>query len=237
LKNIIRKFTIKTIRISEKVYGEIAKRGKFGETPNDVLERVFHIERTIENIKSNKRASLPPNGTNCRMKLKGKYIYGKINYGRLCTDDGREYSSFSKAASDIRGVSLNGWYYWEIRNPFDQNEWISADNWRKRDEFRTNNSKINENRKMRWFEATLKAVKRYCEKHDTKRFKLKELLKEELDNIITDTKTQGKTPDYTLQYYLQKLRDADYIEFLDNQGTYLLKQHNLNITLCRHHEI
>jgi hypothetical protein len=35
---------MKTIRISDQVWNEIAKLGVFGETPNDVLERVFQID-------------------------------------------------------------------------------------------------------------------------------------------------------------------------------------------------
>ncbi|MBW6486678.1 MAG: hypothetical protein K0B01_11080 [Syntrophobacterales bacterium] len=34
---------MKTIRISDEVWNEIAKRGKFGETEDDVLRRVFTI--------------------------------------------------------------------------------------------------------------------------------------------------------------------------------------------------
>jgi negative regulator of replication initiation len=34
---------MRTIRISEEVYGEIAKRGSFGETPDDVLRREFKL--------------------------------------------------------------------------------------------------------------------------------------------------------------------------------------------------
>ena len=36
---------MRTIRISDDVWDKIAKRGKFGETPNDVLERVFKINK------------------------------------------------------------------------------------------------------------------------------------------------------------------------------------------------
>jgi len=35
---------MRTIRISDEVWGEIAKKGKFGETPDDVLKRVFGID-------------------------------------------------------------------------------------------------------------------------------------------------------------------------------------------------
>jgi hypothetical protein len=34
---------MRTIRISEEVWNEIAKRGVFGETPDDVLRRVFNL--------------------------------------------------------------------------------------------------------------------------------------------------------------------------------------------------
>jgi len=39
---------MRTIRVSDDVWNEIAKRGKFGETPEDVLRRVFGIDRTKE---------------------------------------------------------------------------------------------------------------------------------------------------------------------------------------------
>ena len=35
---------MRTIRISEEVWNAIAERGRFGETPEDVLRRVFEIE-------------------------------------------------------------------------------------------------------------------------------------------------------------------------------------------------
>jgi hypothetical protein len=38
---------MRTIRISEDVWQEIADRGKFGETPNTVLERVFGIKHEM----------------------------------------------------------------------------------------------------------------------------------------------------------------------------------------------
>lgn len=36
---------MRTIRISEEVWQAIAGRGKFGETENDVLERIFEIQK------------------------------------------------------------------------------------------------------------------------------------------------------------------------------------------------
>lgn len=43
---------MKTIRISDEVWGEIAKHGKFGETEDDVLRRVFGISSKIEKVES-----------------------------------------------------------------------------------------------------------------------------------------------------------------------------------------
>jgi len=37
---------MRTIRVSDDVWKEIAKSGKFGETPDDVLRRVFGIDQT-----------------------------------------------------------------------------------------------------------------------------------------------------------------------------------------------
>jgi negative regulator of replication initiation len=39
---------MRTVRISEEVWNEIAKRGKFGETPDDVLRRVFSLTAPIQ---------------------------------------------------------------------------------------------------------------------------------------------------------------------------------------------
>ena len=39
---------MRTVKISEEVYGEIAKRGRFGETVDDVLRRQFRIAERQE---------------------------------------------------------------------------------------------------------------------------------------------------------------------------------------------
>jgi negative regulator of replication initiation len=54
---------MRTIRISEEVYGEIAKRGSFGETPDDVLRRVFKLPNKSEGIRTGGRRS-PRKSTN-----------------------------------------------------------------------------------------------------------------------------------------------------------------------------
>jgi len=221
---------MKTIRISNRVYEEIAKRGKFGETPNDVLELVFKIEKEPACRRIKKSGFLPPDGTECRFNHNGKYIYGKIKNGELNIPDVGVYSSLSTPASEITNKSLNGWLYWEIKLPGMNDNWILANNWRRAYKSQSTKGTSKENTKRFWFDATLNAVRRYCKRHHTLIFTLQGLIKEELDNIIQDTKTRGQTPINTLQYYLQRLRDEDYIEFLDNQGTYRLKQQSNTIS-------
>ncbi len=50
---------MRTIRITEEVWQAIAARGKFGETENDVLERVFNIQsntsKTLNKVKTARR--------------------------------------------------------------------------------------------------------------------------------------------------------------------------------------
>lgn len=123
---------MKTIKVSIEVWNEIAKRGNFGETENDVLKRVFGIDKKTESPpRGRSKGFLPPDGTKCRFEYKGKYIYGEIKDGFLLIGDYDKYTSFSKPASEISGTSLNGWLYWEIQLPEAPNVWVLADKWRK----------------------------------------------------------------------------------------------------------
>lgn len=45
-------------------------------------------------------------------------------------------------------------------------------------------------------------------------FSRQELIRDELDRIIEETRSAGRTPDYTLSRVLQELRDDGQIEFL-----------------------
>ena len=58
---------MKTIRISEEVWNEIAQRGKFGETEDDVLRRVLSLNKNIDrdNVRSSFQRS--PNKTKLPM--------------------------------------------------------------------------------------------------------------------------------------------------------------------------
>lgn len=80
---------------------------------------------------------------------------------------------------------------------------------------------------MNWTDATLNAIKRYTEKHNTLLIPRSELIAEEIQNIISDTATTGKTPESSLNYYLQRLRDSGQILFLE-RGRYLLVETSLN---------
>ena len=122
---------MKTIRISEDVWNAMAERGKFGETPDDVLRRVFAIKEPSKKMKTGNRAILPPNGTNCKMDYKGKSYKGLIVNGSLVVSDIGNFSSLSAAACQISGVSLNGWLYWLFKL-IEESDWIPALEWRRR---------------------------------------------------------------------------------------------------------
>ena len=95
---------MKTIRISEEVWNEIAKFGRFGETPDDVLRRVFEIAAPAprepvsapvrQSNGDNSRSRKPflaggfefPHGTEFRMKFHGEYKYALVGDGALVLD-------------------------------------------------------------------------------------------------------------------------------------------------------
>jgi len=73
---------------------------------------------------------------------------------------------------------------------------------------------------MKWENAVRSAIERRCRATKTDIFTRQELIKNELKQIVADTACKGATPDQTLSRVLQELRDAGYIEFLNNNGTY-----------------
>ncbi len=54
---------MRTVRISEEVWDEIAKRGKFGESVDDVLRRVFGLTSALPDTKPDKTVRVPRHGT------------------------------------------------------------------------------------------------------------------------------------------------------------------------------
>lgn len=65
---------MRTIRISDEVWDEIAKRGKFGETPDDVLRRVF-------NISNNHNESYEPRGRYAKRRMTARIEDGYLFVG------------------------------------------------------------------------------------------------------------------------------------------------------------
>ncbi|NIR49357.1 hypothetical protein GWO43_12730 [candidate division KSB1 bacterium] len=60
---------MRTIRISQEVWNAIAERGKFGETPDDVLRRVFKIK--------------PNDRSNSRNRRTNRRMSAKVEHGEL----------------------------------------------------------------------------------------------------------------------------------------------------------
>lgn len=73
---------------------------------------------------------------------------------------------------------------------------------------------------MSWTNAVLAAVQREAAKADDFSFTRAALLENQLDQIVADVGSLGKTPEQTMSRELQQLRDAGLIRFVDDSGTY-----------------
>ena len=73
-----------------------------------------------------------------------------------------------------------------------------------------------------WSEVVEEAVRRQAAKSSDGTLSRQELIEAELDTIVSETGSQGATPNMTLSRELQQLRDAGVIEFVDDQGNYRL---------------
>ena len=73
-----------------------------------------------------------------------------------------------------------------------------------------------------WIQATEDAVVRVCKRKGTAIFDFNSLRAQELPQIVEEVQSTGKTPEQSLSKFLQDLRDAGKIAFLDDQGTYEL---------------
>lgn len=71
-----------------------------------------------------------------------------------------------------------------------------------------------------WPQATREAIERLTTKQQKNSFTRVDLIDIELDTIVQDTGSKGKTPKQTLSRVLQQLRDNGEIKFLDNLGKY-----------------
>jgi putative restriction endonuclease len=73
-----------------------------------------------------------------------------------------------------------------------------------------------------WSEVVEEAVRRHVASSGDPVFTRQELIDAELDRIVSETGSQGATPDYTLSKELQELRKSGVVEFVDHRGTYRL---------------
>lgn len=84
---------------------------------------------------------------------------------------------------------------------------------------------MNAARKSRttWKDAVHAAIKRLVAARQRTEFTRQDIVENELTGITDEVGSKGETPEQTLSRVLQELRQADVIEFLDNQGHYRLK--------------
>lgn len=82
--------------------------------------------------------------------------------------------------------------------------------------------------RLTWTEATLEAIRRYCSRHERNSFSRQHFIREELSNIIRESKSEGKSPSQTLSRVLQELRDENKLIFLES-GKYLFIDTMVNV--------
>jgi putative restriction endonuclease len=63
------------------------------------------------------------------------------------------------------------------------------------------------------------AVRRHVDSTGDLVFTRQDLMDAELNRIISETGSEGATPQMTLSRELQQLRDAGVLEFVDDRGT------------------
>lgn len=74
-----------------------------------------------------------------------------------------------------------------------------------------------------WKESVHAAIKRIVAARKTAEFTRRDIIESELEKITDEVDSKGDTPEQTLSRVLQELRQAEIIEFVDNQGSYQLK--------------
>lgn len=73
-----------------------------------------------------------------------------------------------------------------------------------------------------WSEVVEEAVRRHVDSTGGPTFTRQDLIDAELGWIVSETGSEGATPQMTLSRELQQLRDAGVLEFVDDRGTYRL---------------
>jgi len=116
-----------SIEIDFEVFKEITNRRSTEEiTPNDVLRGLLSLppRKEGDNDESRKMGGTPwvtknitfPHGAEFKATYKGKEYLGVVNNGALEVG-GNRFSSPSAAAMSITNTPVNGWTFWECREP------------------------------------------------------------------------------------------------------------------------
>jgi len=79
-----------------------------------------------------------------------------------------------------------------------------------------------------WRVAVLSGLRRFAERHATRKIRRQAFITEELPAIAAETHSRGRTPAQTLSRVLQDLRDEGVLQFL-GRGTYLLLDRPLDV--------
>jgi hypothetical protein len=95
-------------------------------TYNDVLRRILSLSSSKATAQQTEaHATLNswetkgvafPAGTEFRASYKGKSIYGRVETGALVVN-GKRFDSPSAAAVAVTGNPVNGWIFWECKQP------------------------------------------------------------------------------------------------------------------------
>ena len=123
---------MRTIRISQDVWNAMAEQGKFGDTPDDVLRKVFNLGPSVKNNGKdiNIGKIFPPDGTKCKMFYKGNRYDGHISGSSVVVENLGTGTSLSSASYLVSKTYRNGWRDWWFLLP-GATDWIHADEWRK----------------------------------------------------------------------------------------------------------
>jgi hypothetical protein len=128
----------RTIEIDFDVHKKIEmERQSFAEQPNEVLRRLLGLgpsENSREPEPQQTRGAwtgkgvMLPEGTQLRMEYRGEPHFGEIK-GSAWVVNGERFKSPSGAAKgaartkDGRHPSLDGWKYWQVKRPGDD-QWV-----------------------------------------------------------------------------------------------------------------
>jgi hypothetical protein len=123
---------METIEIDFDVYKALTgRRATASVTYNDVLRELLNLGPAHPSSPSEESPSGAawvskgvsfPHGTEFRAQYKGQSYTGKVDDGALVLD-GKRYTSPSAAAMSITASPVNGWMFWDARQP-GRHRWV-----------------------------------------------------------------------------------------------------------------